>query len=593
MTALPDRFRARGFGWAIAFICLFCSLVLIATTATRIPGLDFVDADDALRFVQIHDLLAGQSWFDVSQHRINPPLGGPMHWSRIVDLPIAAVMLLLRPLVGVALADRVALSVVPLLLLCALIWVTMLAARRIAGEAEALWTGVLLAPLMTVLFQFQPLRIDHHGWQILMAAVAFWAAFDPRPVRSGAIAGLALAVWLNISSEALPYAALFGGAYALQWLCGRRAGDALFAYMPAMAVGAFALSLATKGPQETFKFYHDAISPIYLVPIAAATAALLFGRLAAKTFSRKVATLAVAAAAAGLIYFALAGGSANPFGSLDPLVYRYWYMQVPEGQPVWAQSGLVMGLILLVPLPGLIGGTLAALNADSTEESWRWAITTFLALGAFLLSLMVMRTMSVAHLFSLPGAAWVGLRLLKRARAIEAPAPRILATVGLFFVMPPGLAGAVATILPGSGGNAVVAGHVLDHPSAKGCRTAAGVAQFKRFHQGLVFAQLDLGPFILAFTSDSVVGTGHHRNIAGMRDVVTAFTRPSDQAREIVARHNSAYLAFCPVMDEVQSYAEKFPRSLSADLLAERPPLWLQPLVTGIDQPIWLYRVKP
>ena len=54
---------------------------------------------DGLDGAQI-DFLAGQSWFDVTQYRSNPPIGAPMHWSRLVDVPIAGLILLLAPFVG-------------------------------------------------------------------------------------------------------------------------------------------------------------------------------------------------------------------------------------------------------------------------------------------------------------------------------------------------------------------------------------------------------------------------------------------------------------------------------------------------------------
>jgi hypothetical protein len=593
VTPLAARLEGRGFGWAVALICLFSSLILLATTVSRIPGLEFADADDALRYVQVHDFIAGQSWFDVSQHRINPPVGGPMHWSRIVDLPIAGAMLLFRPFVGAALADRLAVSIVPLLLLCALIWVTALAGRRIAGRVEGFWVALLLATMMTILFQFQPLRIDHHGWQILMAAVAFWAMFDDRPARGGLVAGGTLAVWLCISSEALPYDVLFGGIFALQWWFGRRAGDALFSYLPALVGGSAVLLLATRGPYEAVAFYCDALSPVYLLPMAAAAAVLLAGRKFVTGPVRRIILTAIAGAAAGVIYLAFAGKClAGPFETLDPLVYRYWYLQVLEGRPVWEQAGLVAGLILLVPLPGLIGSIMAALNAKTPEESWLWTIVTLLALGAFVLSLLVMRTMSVAHLFALPGAVWLGQRLFVKARDIDSTVPRVLATVGLFFLMPPGVAATVGMTFPGIEGNAIVNGQKVDMEQAKSCRSAAGLVGLARMPQGVVFAQLDVGPFILAFTPHAVVGTGHHRNIAGMRDVVTAFTQPQVKARAIIARHHGAYVAFCPALGEMQRYGVKFPRGLAADLLASRPPSWLQPVATGVDQPLWIYRVN-
>src|SRR5215213_5976027 len=58
------------------------------------------DTDDNTRMSQVRALLHGQDWFDLRQYRLNPPIGSNIHWSRLVDLPIAALILLLRPLLG-------------------------------------------------------------------------------------------------------------------------------------------------------------------------------------------------------------------------------------------------------------------------------------------------------------------------------------------------------------------------------------------------------------------------------------------------------------------------------------------------------------
>ena len=70
-----------------------------------------------MRLLEVRDWLAGQSWFDVSQHRLNSPDGVPMHWSRLVDLPIAGTILLLATVLGTAAAEHAALVIVPLLTL--------------------------------------------------------------------------------------------------------------------------------------------------------------------------------------------------------------------------------------------------------------------------------------------------------------------------------------------------------------------------------------------------------------------------------------------------------------------------------------------
>ena len=50
------------------------------------------DTDDNMRIMQVRALLHGQGWFDLRQYRMNPPFGENIHWSRLVDLPIAGLL---------------------------------------------------------------------------------------------------------------------------------------------------------------------------------------------------------------------------------------------------------------------------------------------------------------------------------------------------------------------------------------------------------------------------------------------------------------------------------------------------------------------
>ena len=59
-----------------------------------------------------------QDCFDLRQYRLNPPTGANIHWSRLVDLPIAGLILLLRPFVGGTDAERAAVAIAPMLPCC-------------------------------------------------------------------------------------------------------------------------------------------------------------------------------------------------------------------------------------------------------------------------------------------------------------------------------------------------------------------------------------------------------------------------------------------------------------------------------------------
>jgi hypothetical protein len=110
------NFAERHYGRLIFAIWLITSLLFLFAARENIAGWKMGDPDDQLRLVQVRDWLAGQSWGDVTQYRMNLPDGGPMHWSRLVDIPIAATILLLRPMLGQYYAEMAAAAIVPLLI---------------------------------------------------------------------------------------------------------------------------------------------------------------------------------------------------------------------------------------------------------------------------------------------------------------------------------------------------------------------------------------------------------------------------------------------------------------------------------------------
>src|SRR5947209_2638201 len=89
------------------------------------------DTDDNMRMMQVRALLHGQGWFDLRQYRLNPPYGANIHWSRLVDLPIAGLILGLRPFIGGAPAERWAVAIAPMLPYSLLLFSLALTVRRL------------------------------------------------------------------------------------------------------------------------------------------------------------------------------------------------------------------------------------------------------------------------------------------------------------------------------------------------------------------------------------------------------------------------------------------------------------------------------
>ncbi|MDI1295094.1 MAG: hypothetical protein PSY12_04300 [bacterium] len=589
----PDAPIPRTALW-ILLAWLSCCAAMVWLFHADFATLGFRDPDDAMRLQQVRDWIGGQAFWDISQHRVNPPVGSPMHWSRIVDMPIAALILLMRPLAGAAVADLLACVAVPLLLLGGLAHATFLAARRIGGDGVALLAVLLLLTAPSILVQFTPLRIDHHGWQIWMATIALGGAMDQRTARGGIIAGLALAVWLQISSEALPYAALFGAMFALrQWIARDQMPRFLWF---ALTLGAAALPLlvATRGWPAAVASHCDALSYAYVWPlvtlaVVVPVAARLIGTASA-TARLAIATIGGGAAIATLLVTGGSCLSGDPFQALGPLAYKLWYLQVMEGRPIWEQSLSMRGIILLPALLGLIGTLVAARDAQMGDDRTgdarsRWLVLAALLTGATLVAVLVMRAVSVAHVFALPGTAWLLLLLFRRVQASSVALVRVVGSVMLVLLTPAGLSALWV---------AVAAQPEPAKTVSANCRAASVLAPLRALRPSVLFAPLDLGPDILVQTRHSVIGTAHHRNAAGITAVIEGFVGTPDTARGVIARLHGGkgadYLVTCTGLNEYSLYAKANPQGLAAALIAGRVPAWLTPVPT--QGPLKIYRIE-
>lgn len=532
----------------------------------------FPDPDDAMRLVQVRDWLAGQSWFDVTQYRLNPPAGGPMHWSRLVDVPIAAVILLARPLLGQPGAESAALVLVPLLTL----GITMFLVYRVASklmEGPAALLAVLATPAsLGAMKQMRVMRIDHHGWQIVLALVSLLALMDKRPRRAGLVAGAAMALWLNISIEGLPFAAALGAWFALEWLLDSTTGERLKAYLGSLTVASLALFALTHAPSTWLSHPHDAVNDAHFASFAAAWLCCLAGvrRDIADRWMR-LGVLAIAGLfSAGAMFAVDPHCLDGPFSSLDPLVRNYWYNGVDEGRPIWQLDPKDAAAGLAQPLVGLVGGLLAIWKTPSDQRR-EWIIFVYL-LGVLTLSgVFVIREATTASVLSLPGTAFLCDFALVRARKISATPVRVVATAASVFIMAPAYA-APALVMPADPRliNAIQASDFCVHRSE--------LEKLDTLPPTTLGAPLDITAAILANTHHRAIAGGYHRMPGAIRDVILLFMTSPDEAREILARRHINYLVFCPHTPESVWWSRHGPNGLAAMLNANRVPDWLEPV---------------
>ncbi|WP_226016200.1 hypothetical protein [Novosphingobium sp. FKTRR1] len=555
----------------------------------------FGDPDDALRLVEVRDWLAGQSWFDVHQYRIAAPAGVAMHWSRLVDLPIAGLIVLLRPLLGGPLAEHVTLVAVPLLtLLCAVLLVARLAARRFDAETAGI-ACLVLGINSLVLFQMSPLRIDHHGWQIVFALTALSGLFADSERRGGALIGLSLAALLTISIEGLPLTAGFLGVLALRGLRRpsaqaqtRFAGLATAAVTLALASGA--LFLGTRGTTDLIT-HCDQLSPVHLALFCwTALGLAALHSVAPRTPLAAIIVLGVTGLGALAIMLGAApqckGGA---FVALDPLVQHYWYIRVAEGMPFWRSPAMIAANTVGVPLVGLFACFDHWRRSRDAASAEAWIDHGLILLVAWVIGMTVARASATACAFAAVPTAGLMLRWIVALRSVSLRR-QVSGYLGLAVALLPGLP--VAMWNTGYG-------QILHHePIVRKLSVALRQSQcrFPLAAQALdtlsptdILAPLDIGPDLLVRSRHRVVATGHHRGSAGMHDVIAAFLGSPDQARPIIAARHVSLIVVCPDIAEPAAYSHYAPDGLMARLLQGRGPAWLQPvdLAPGSHMRFW------
>ena len=587
---LPNAAK-RDTGHLIRIWALLAVLVLLVS-AGRIAQWHYPDPDDILRLVEVRDLLSGQGWFDPDQHRIDPLRDVPMHWSRLVDLPLAIVIGGLTPIVGQGWAETVAVIGVPLFTLLIAMLFTGTVATWLFGRETGGW-AVLVAGMMPLLMhQFQPLRIDHHGWQIACFAAAFYGMVERRGSRGPVIAGIAMAWGMMISIEMLPLAGLFAAILALRWLRDTHARLALTHYMQTLAGGLIVLYLATRG-WPTPQSFCDAITPAHLaffLVTALGVTSLRYTR-PFPAFVMAGAFAVIGAGGVAMFAYASPGCVGAPFGALDPVVRDFWYVNVSEGRPIWEQDPT-----MLIPFAQIVFGFVVAVLiwARSTREMReRWLEIALLFAGTLALGIMVARSLAFASLLAtIPLASLLSIAL-HRLRTSGAMATRIAVIAATLFVMLPTAPVAIAQNL-GPGLKNVGGG--AREPAAIGvssCDLERSARRIALLPRGTVFAPLDIGPSILLQTDHDVIATGHHRADKAMRDVIATFVSPPDVSRQVVDAYGAQYVVLCTDLVEPSIYAKRGgERSLAARLIAGDAPGWLEPVETGGPDTFRVWRVR-
>ena len=569
-------------------VLLGCALVLALTAgkaaAVWSTGI-FFNPDDAMRAVEVRDLLGGQGWYDLVPTRLAPGHGVPMHWSRLADLPIAGLVLLFRAVVAPDTAERLARLVEPVALLAAFMACQARLGRLLLlGPGAALAACLLAVGGLETASVFIPGHIHHHGLQVtLLAALACETVAGIGATRGraahAAAAGMLTAVTLAINLQNLPFAVVPGAAAVLAWvLRGREAEGALRTYAGAL-LAATALVVVVQIPPDRWgerscdAFGAPHLAACWCAGLVSLALTLATARLGTPVLRAGAALVAgVGVGAALVLVTAFPGCLADPFSGVDPLLRSRWLADVGEALPLGEllrrdPAGAVPIAAMLM-LGAVLVGTALARSSGAVRARWA-VVAAFLAAG-IAGTCWAVRVAASAEAFAALGGAWALCRLFDPARPRRPLAALACVVVGLGLTQ----AGWAAAMAVGPGRVAPAPVHPVD---ATACFAPAAYAGLGRLPTGLVLSTIDPGSQILAYTHHAVLAAPYHRNAYGNRAALLFFDAGLDEARAIAGAAGVRYVVACLTSPEVVEDAERRPDGVAARILAGAPPAWLRP----------------
>ena len=570
----------------LIFLAAATYLIVIRWNAILRFGLG--DTDDNMRMAQVRALLSGQGWYDLRQYKLDPPFGANIHWTRLVDLPIAGLILASRPFLGGFGAEKFAAAVAPLIPLGVAMFGLAVSARRlIAPHAFALACALLLCG-QAALNMFAPLRIDHHGWQLASLAWTVAGLADPRRTRGGLTVGFASAVSLTIGLELLPYVAMGAAAIALRWCWDRGDARRLTAYGTSLAAGCgfgyivFA-SYADRLP------VCDALSPVWLsVALVGGGLLVLLSRLPIERAWLRVVLGTFAGAITVAFYVTAWPHCVGMLEGLSPELKQKWFSHVREARPLYTHGWRVAVPLLAMPVMGLAGAAWATWNARRTPLFAAWAVVALFTLFACLMLLWQTRAGASAQLLSVPGAAALGWALLPRVRGSGLMAVRTVGTVAIFVLISGLLVQFVVQKIP----EKPISGYRKAINRANGsCPSLRSLRPIAKLPAATVLTFVDFGPRLITVTHHKAIAGPYHRNGDAILDVQHAFRGTADNAHAIIRRHGATLVLLCPNMSEATIYRAENPNGFYRQLVKGQVPVWLQRVELPKRSPFMLWRV--
>ena len=555
-----------------------------------------MDNDGLMRLAQVRDLLSGQAFYDLTQSRMNAPFGLEMHWSRLIDLSIAALIVLGSFLLGPELGEPFAMTVWPLLVLLPTLVAICFVSRELGGTDAVLPCLVFaLASPRTV--YFLPGQIDHHNIQIMLCLfLVVSVVISQRLPKMAAAAGALVALTLSIGLETIAYALICAAWYPALWII---KGQQRTKHMVHFAFGLLAATLLlTFGlfvPASGFQAYCDVFSFAYAPALAIGATGLLVLAKTSHTHDQWPTRLAAATALGATCVLSIAAIAPEclqgPYAALTPELRTVWFNLVKETQSAQSmfendlKSALAYYPYLAFAVACGIWVVWHAMRNDPDRVEGLAFLLIMLSTGC-LLGLVQVRAVGNAAFFAIPVFA-VFAAIVRGIVNDNGQTSR-----GLLVLI-------FAWVLGTNAAWTIMANHAFGKSNenlqlaqgSAGCGLPHDLASLDRYSSGVVVNGVDLGPWIVAHTKHAAISGPYHRNEKGILEAYKALTSEPQAARKLIAARGGDYLAWCAASAGGDVLKQANAKGLVAQIESGTVPNWLRPITDPSETGLRLFQV--
>lgn len=586
-------------------VVLYSVVAAAVALAFFLPGAtDYVgaDNDDVMRLVEVRDFLGGQNWFDLIQYRLGLDGGTLMHWSRLIDLPIATLIRLFSLFLAPDRAEAVVVTIWPLLLVPLLLLPLGLAVRRLAGVAPmhiALGLGALF---VLGCVRFKPGSIDHHNVQLTLVMWISAMLVDPeRRASSYIVAGIACALALAIGVETTPFVAVVCVCVALQWVWhGRSFSRPARFFGLSLALSVSVAFFLTIPPRAYAVVTCDNFS-LGFYALSALGGAALFLLASLPTQPGRLVRVGLAGVTGGLLLLTASIIApqclGDPLGTLDPLLVELWLNGVTEARSFLAEAQFEPEMVGGFYAVGLFAIVVCLVRSLRREERELYLVLLALIGASWGIALLQVRGAFFSNMLAIVPLSLL-IADLRRTSAADPENPSSAFAYISTVLMSVPVVWALGGVIAVHGWKQAAEMRALSSAGFSNgevgeCGDQTDMAALNTLATGIIAAPSNSGADILRWTPHRVLTAPYHRNQKGMlTELYIGLAQPAE-AKAFLRGAGVTALAFCKTDPQTDALIRRKPDGLYANLARGNVPDYLQPFGQPSKNGFRLYKVLP